>query len=121
MSVRFPVYPALFLTTLSTLMFEVLLPRIFSVTMFYHYAFMAISIAMFGMTLGAVIVFLRSEKYLRTDPYRQMAINCLIFSLSMVLSFLVYLRIPFADRGDWISLLSLAAIYAGIAATGSLC
>ncbi len=111
MSVKPSVYPALFFTTLSTLLFEVLLPRIFSVTMFYHYAFMAISIAMFGMTLGAVIVFLRPEKYLKGDPYRQMALNALLFSLCIVLSFLVYLRIPFVDRGDFVSLLSLAAIY----------
>src|SRR5213596_878242 len=49
----------LFLTTLATLMFEVLLTRIFSVTMWYHFAFMAVSIAMFGMTAGALVVFVR--------------------------------------------------------------
>ena len=41
---------------LSTLMYEILLTRIFSVTMGYHFAFMAISIAMFGMTLGAMLM-----------------------------------------------------------------
>src|SRR5205807_1684925 len=50
---------ALFLVTLATVMFEVLLTRVFSVTMWYHFAFMAISMAMFGMTLGALLVFLR--------------------------------------------------------------
>ncbi|HDH52978.1 MAG TPA: hypothetical protein ENH24_00650, partial [Nitrospirae bacterium] len=49
-------FVGLFLTTLSTLMYEILLTRIFSVTMWYHFAFMSISIAMFGMTLGALIV-----------------------------------------------------------------
>jgi hypothetical protein len=121
MSVRLPLYPALFLTTLSTLMFEVLLPRIFSVTMFYHYAFMAISIAMFGMTLGAVIVFLRPGRYLQGDACRQMALNSLLFSFSIVLSFLLYLRIPFADRGDLGSLLGLAAIYALISVPFLFC
>ena len=39
-------YLGLFVVTLATLMYEILLTRIFSVTMWYHYAFMAISIAM---------------------------------------------------------------------------
>ena len=43
--------PALFLVALATVMFEVLLTRVFSLTMWYHFAFMAISIAMFGMTV----------------------------------------------------------------------
>ena len=44
---------------LSTLMYEVLLTRIFSVTMWYHFAFVAISVAMFGMTVGALVVYLK--------------------------------------------------------------
>jgi hypothetical protein len=36
------VLPALFLVALATLMFEVLLTRIFSLTMWFHFAFMAI-------------------------------------------------------------------------------
>jgi hypothetical protein len=50
------IYAGLFFTALSTLMFEILLTRIFSVTMWYHFGFMAISIAMFGMTVGAILV-----------------------------------------------------------------
>jgi hypothetical protein len=56
-------YSALFLVTLATVMFEVLLTRVFSLTMWYHYAFMAISIAMFGMTVGALAVFLRPQAW----------------------------------------------------------
>jgi hypothetical protein len=48
-------YAGLFLVTLATLMYELLLTPIFSVTMWYHFAFMAISVAMFGMTVGAII------------------------------------------------------------------
>src|SRR5688572_5693316 len=39
-------YGGLFMVALSTLMFEILLTRIFSVTMYYHFAFVAISVAM---------------------------------------------------------------------------
>ena len=52
-------YAGLFLISMGTLMLEILLTRIFSVTLFNHLAFVAVSIAMFGMTLGALAVFLR--------------------------------------------------------------
>jgi hypothetical protein len=46
-------YAGLFMVSFSTLMYEVLLTRIFSVTMWYHFAFVAVSVALFGMTVGA--------------------------------------------------------------------
>ena len=39
-------------------MTELSLTRIFSVTMYYHFAFMAISIALFGLSASGVYVFL---------------------------------------------------------------
>lgn len=50
------VHLGLGLLALSTLVLEVLLTRIYSVTMWYHFAFMAISVAMFGLAAGALIV-----------------------------------------------------------------
>ena len=44
-------YLGLFLVTLATLAYQILLTRIFSVTIWYHFAFLAISIAMLGMTM----------------------------------------------------------------------
>jgi hypothetical protein len=49
-------YLGLFFVALATLMYEILLTRIFSVTMLYHFAFVALSVAMFGMTVGALLV-----------------------------------------------------------------
>ena len=51
-------YVGIFLVAMATLMFEILLTRIFSVTMLYHFAFVALSLAMFGMTVGALVVYL---------------------------------------------------------------
>jgi hypothetical protein len=51
-------YAGLFLVTLATLMEEILLTRIFSVTMWYHFVFLAVSIAMFGLTVGGLLVYL---------------------------------------------------------------
>ncbi len=42
------------LTTLATLLLELSLTRIFSVVFYYHFAFLAISIAMFGLGAGGV-------------------------------------------------------------------
>jgi hypothetical protein len=48
------VYLCVGLTTLATLLLELSLTRIFSVVFYYHLAFLAISIAMFGMGIGGV-------------------------------------------------------------------
>jgi len=51
-------YAGLFIITLATLVEEILLTRIFSVTMWYHFVFLAISVAMFGLTVGGLLVYL---------------------------------------------------------------
>lgn len=48
----------LFLLCLSTLMYELVLTRIFSVLMWYHFASMPISLALFGMGTAALLVYL---------------------------------------------------------------
>ncbi len=45
-------------TTLATLILELSLTRIFSVVFFYHFAFLAISIALFGLGAGGVFSYL---------------------------------------------------------------
>jgi predicted membrane-bound spermidine synthase len=48
------VYIAVALTTLAALVLELSLTRIFSVVFYYHFAFLAISIALFGLGAGGV-------------------------------------------------------------------
>ncbi len=48
------VYIGVALTTLATLLLELSLTRIFSVIFYYHFAFLAISIALFGLGAGGV-------------------------------------------------------------------
>ena len=47
-------YLSVALTTLATLLLELSLTRIFSVVFYYHFAFLAISIALFGLGAGGV-------------------------------------------------------------------
>jgi len=49
------VYLCVGLTTLSTLILELSLTRIFSVVFYYHFAFLAISIALFGLAAGGIL------------------------------------------------------------------
>jgi len=56
-------YAGLFLITACTLMLQVIQTRILSVVAWYHLAFFASSMAMFGLTLGAVWVYLRGDRF----------------------------------------------------------
>jgi hypothetical protein len=52
------IYLGVALTTLGTLMLELSLTRIFSVVFYYHLAFLAISIALFGLGAGGVFSYI---------------------------------------------------------------
>src|SRR5207253_637041 len=49
---------AVLLLSSSGLLFELTLTRIFSATIWYHYAFVAISVALFGWGLGGFLVYI---------------------------------------------------------------
>jgi hypothetical protein len=103
------------LVALSTLMYEVLLTRIFSVTMWYHFAFVAISIAMFGMTVGALVVYLRPSWFPRDRVKRQLAIGSALFPIVTLLSFLTQLSIPFRVHPSIVAIYAIVFTYAVIA------
>lgn len=48
--------PLIFLASMASLAFEVLLTRIFSITLWYHFAFMVVSIAMLGFAASGTIL-----------------------------------------------------------------
>lgn len=119
-------YAALFLIALATLMYEVLLTRIFSVTMFYHFAFVAVSVALFGMTLGAVLVYLLPGLFPAKSARRAMAINALLFGISIFFTFVIHLKQRNASLADpktasplsfvgTYALISVPFIFSGIA------
>ena len=93
--VRAGTYVGLFLITLSTLMYEIALTRIFSVTMWYHFAFVAISVALFGMTAGALAVHLLPKVFDRLDVKRHLWMYSLAFSIAIAACFMTQLQIRF--------------------------
>ncbi len=58
-------YTGVFLISGLVMMLQILQSRIFSVTSWYHLSFLVISMAMFGLTLGALKIYRSSEAYQR--------------------------------------------------------
>lgn len=110
------IYAGLFLVTLATLMFELLLTRIFSVTMWYHFAFMAISVAMFGMTAGAMLVYFFPAYFSPEQAQHRLASSSLGFSAAIVLSILTHLSIPFLPDKSFLGFYSTALTYVVVSA-----
>src|SRR5512147_701115 len=76
-------YAGIFVLALATLMLEVLLTRITSVMAWYHLAFFVISLAMLGLTAGAVLVFLRPHSFPDARIDERMAQASVAFAVAM--------------------------------------
>src|ERR1700674_358163 len=124
---KFPFLAGVFLITFALLIFQIVQTRILSVIAWYYLAFFAISVAMLGMTVGAVWVYLWSERF-QSAPLSDTLSNfallaalampasvvvqfCLIttaaFSLTMVISWsllLAVMAVPYVFSGVVVSL-----------------
>ena len=108
-------YVGVFLVTLSTLMLEISLTRIFSVTMWYHFAFVAISVAMFGMTVGALVVHLAPGWFPPERVSRRLGESALLFGLGIVGSLLTHLVVPFNAGFSLLGFYTVALTYVVVA------
>ncbi len=104
------IYAGLFMVALATMMYEILLTRIFSVTMWYHFAFMAISVAMFGMTVGALLVYLLPNLFTQERTKYLLGWSSLLLSVFAVLSFLTHLSIPVFSNSLTFSIVGLYSL-----------
>ncbi len=66
-------YLGLALVTASVLMFQIVETRILSVISWYYLSVFVISMAMFGMTAGAVWVYLKGERFYGASLSRNLA------------------------------------------------
>ena len=107
-------YAGMFLIALATMLFELLLTRVFSVTMWYHFAFMAVSLAMFGMTVGAVIVFLRPDLFRATEVERRAAQASILCAAAMPVAVLSHLATPFVPHWSVNGAMSVCASVAAM-------
>lgn len=84
-----PFYGGVFIISASVLMLQILYTRLLSVMSYYHLAFFAISIAMFGMTAGAVWVYLQAGRFNRQTLARDLTRFASAYAASVGLSLLL--------------------------------
>lgn len=85
------------IVSLGVLMFEVALTRVFSVMLSYHYVFIAVSVALLGLGVGAVFFrFIRARIPLE-HSFSALSVLSLAFALSAPLATVLVLRIPYTD------------------------
>ncbi|UCD59038.1 MAG: hypothetical protein JSV16_08065 [Candidatus Hydrogenedentota bacterium] len=112
--IQFPKFAGLALTSLCILMLELTLTRIFSVTMWYHFAFVAISVALFGISASGLMVFLFENAFPRERLDRQLPLFSSLMALSVVVALVVILRTPFFPRFSLAGLVMCGIIYGTI-------
>src|ERR671932_214643 len=89
------VFVALFVLSLNVLLFEITLTRMFSIILWYNYAFMAISVAFFGLGIGALVIHLIRNK-IKTENLPSKVLRASIaFGISLpIFLFLIGYAIP---------------------------
>ena len=80
---------SLFVLSLGVLLFEITLTRIFSIILWYDYAFMAISVAFFGLGVGALVVHI--VKYKIRNTKENLASKVLQSSVAFAVSIPIFL------------------------------
>ena len=108
----------IFFTSVGSLAFEVVLTRIFSVKMWYHFAFLSISLALMGSAAAGVVLYLMPKLSHPVHARRTIGWMAIVYALSVPLSFILYQFIPFRpvlmNREGWFSgvqLLWLLLVY----------
>jgi len=87
-------YFGLSLICASTLMYEVVLTRMLSVLCWYYLAFVSISMAMFGMTAGALAIQLLPQWFKPGDISKRLAQAAFAMAVSMPITLVVMLAVP---------------------------
>jgi spermidine synthase len=99
------------LTSFASLLLELALTRLFSVVLFYHFAFLAISIALLGLGAGGVFAYLLKSR-LAQIPTRQLASRlCMANAALIVVVLEIVLRVPVALNVSGKNFLHLTVLY----------
>jgi hypothetical protein len=126
---RSPFLAGVFLIACSALVFQIVQTRILSVIAWYYLAFFAISVAMLGMTVGAVWVYLRSARHaperLATtiSDFALAAAVAMPASLMVQLSLITSITVSLTTFVSWALLMAAMAVpyvFAGVALTLAL-
>jgi SAM-dependent methyltransferase len=92
----------IFLISFAVLLVELLLTRIFSVTLYYHLSFMVVSLAMLGLGASGLIVNLWPSRFRRDRIWSQLAWAAILFGVTTVVAVGVafHLRVSLELTGE---------------------
>lgn len=79
----------LFFASLSTILLELALTRVFSIVLWYDYAFMAISVAFFGLGIGSLVIHIQKDSAKWKSRYErkeQLASRIIYFAIAYAIS-----------------------------------
>ena len=99
------------LSSFAALLLELALTRLFSVVLFYHFAFLAISIALLGLGAGGVFAHLKKNWLARFQTRALVARLCVLNGLLVPLVLVIVLRTPVSLEISQQNFLRLTAIY----------
>src|SRR5262245_61870609 len=86
-------YVAVFLLSLSVLMLEIAVARSLAVALFSHFAFVAVSLTMFGLGVSGLVVYLLPDRFTAERLDAQLVAYAGRFALSTALSMVLFLQI----------------------------
>ncbi|MFT5039368.1 MAG: hypothetical protein ACI8TX_000316 [Hyphomicrobiaceae bacterium] len=101
----------IFLLSMALLMQEIAVARALSVALMSHYAFVAISLAMFGIGLSGLVVYLLPERFPASRLDALVGRFGLWFALAAPLSMLAFLNIHVTQELNMTGLFTLTAAY----------
>ena len=99
------------LASLASLLLELALTRLFSVVLFYHFAFLAISIALLGLGAGGVFAFLKRDWLSRWNIRSLGTALCALNSALIVVVLETVLHVPVALDLSKANFLRLTVLY----------
>jgi spermidine synthase len=108
---KFSVLAAIGLSSLSALLLELSLTRLFSVVLFYHFAFLAISIALLGLGAGGVFAYIAKDKFSQYATRPLMARCCFANAVLVPIVLEIVLHVPVSLQLSPANFLRLTAIY----------
>ena len=109
---RTKIFLGIFLLTLSVLMLELSLTRLFSATMYYHFAFMAISLALFGSGASGVFIYIVQNRLKEEKTGRWLAIFSMLYAVSVIFALIIIFENPLTLEGSSENYYRLGIIYA---------
>ena len=94
------------LVCFASLLLQVVLTRIFSTTMFYHFTFVAIALALFGVGSAGVYVYVRRDRLVAASARRDLGRHARWFALTTVLALAYVLANPIESITDAVGIVS---------------